>query len=178
MKDRYIFTHLVAYLVVLLGFIVEIYGNLSQSQINMLIRTNMALTCSDSITVTYDRQILMQLKSQHTNAKLDMQTTLKIAHNKFKRRFRRKGVEKIENRYKCSNICTEHLISSLGNRQLKSPPKHTVLNLNSRPVIAILVNIQSPYPKLDTIIYHMEIENIDMAFITETWINKKKRTCK
>ena len=41
---------------------------------------------------------------------------------------------------------------------------------------AILVNIQFLYPKLDTIIYDMHIENIGMTFIAETWINKKS-TC-
>ena len=38
----------------------------------------------------------MQLKIQHTNAKLDIQTKLKIAQLKIKRRFRRKRGGKIE----------------------------------------------------------------------------------
>ena len=33
-----------------------------------------------------------------------------------------------------------------------------------------LVNIQSLKPKLDMLIYHMQLSNIDMSFVTETWM--------
>ena len=101
-------------------------------------------------------------------------TKLKIVQLTFKRRFRRKRSGENRNRYKHSDTCTEHLTNSLGNKYLKSLPKCTVFNWNSRSVIAILVNIQSVYLKLDTIIHHMQIENINMAFVTETCINKKE----
>ena len=68
--------------------------------------------------------------------------------------------------------CT--LSNSLGYRHLRSLPKGTVFNWNLRSVIAIWVNIQSLYPKLDTIIHHMQIVNNEMAFIIETQINKKR----
>ena len=32
-----------------------------------------------------------------------------------------------------------------------------------------LVNIQSLKPKLDILIHHMQLNNIDMCFVTETW---------
>ena len=32
-----------------------------------------------------------------------------------------------------------------------------------------LVNIQSLKPKLDMLIHHMQVSNIDMVFVTETW---------
>ena len=32
-----------------------------------------------------------------------------------------------------------------------------------------LVNIQSLKPKLDMLIHHMQVINIDMVFVTETW---------
>ena len=32
-----------------------------------------------------------------------------------------------------------------------------------------LVNIQSLKPKLDMLIQHMQVNNIDMVFVTETW---------
>ena len=32
-----------------------------------------------------------------------------------------------------------------------------------------LVNIQSLKPKLDMLIHHMQVKNIDMVFVTETW---------
>ena len=33
----------------------------------------------------------------------------------------------------------------------------------------VLVNIQSLEPKLDMLIHHMQLNNIDMCFVTETW---------
>ena len=33
----------------------------------------------------------------------------------------------------------------------------------------VLVNIQSLKPKLDMLIHHMQINSIDMGFVTETW---------
>ena len=79
-------------------FLVEIYGNLGQIT-NKLFNQDQHgfdLTCPDSKPVTYDRQTLIQLKSWHTNAKLDMQTKLKITQLTIKGRFRRKRGEKIE----------------------------------------------------------------------------------
>ena len=45
---------------------------------------------------------------------------------------------------------------------------------NSRSINAILVNIQSLYPKQDTIVPYMQIKKTDMAFIMKTWITKKE----
>ena len=57
MNNIYIFTHFVASLVFLHGFLVEIYGNLSQVTNNHANQDQhgLNLTCSDSIPVTYDR---------------------------------------------------------------------------------------------------------------------------
>ena len=33
----------------------------------------------------------------------------------------------------------------------------------------VLVNIQSLKSKLDILIHHMQVNNIDMGFVTETW---------
>ena len=33
----------------------------------------------------------------------------------------------------------------------------------------VLVNIQSLKPKLDMLIHYMQVNNIDMGFVTETW---------
>ena len=33
----------------------------------------------------------------------------------------------------------------------------------------VLVNIQSLKPKLDMLIHHMQVNNINMRFVTETW---------
>ena len=32
-----------------------------------------------------------------------------------------------------------------------------------------LVNIQSLKPKLDMLIHHMQVSNMDMVYVTETW---------
>ena len=40
---------------------------------------------------------------------------------------------------------------------------------NSSKLNMALVNIQSLKPKLDILIHHMQVSNIDMVFVTETW---------
>ena len=121
-KDKYIFTHLVASLVFLLGFVVEMFGILIQLTNKHAIQDqhSLDLTCSESIPVTYNMQTLMQLKGQHTNAKLDIQTKLKIAQLTIKRRFRRKRGGKNRSRYKDSDTSNQstlltHWVTDISN---------------------------------------------------------------
>ena len=112
----------------------------------------------------------MQVKASTPMQNWTHTQNLKLHSSKSKEDLGEKGVEK--SRYKHSDTFKENPTNSLGNRHLKSLPKHAVFNWNLRSIFAILVNIQSLYPKLDTIMHDMQIENSDMAFITETWIDK------
>ena len=51
---------------------------------------------------------------------------------------------------------------------------------NTTKLNVALVNIQSLKPKLDMLIHHMQLNNIDMCFVTETWIqhgNEPENQC-
>ena len=74
-----------------------------------------------------------------------------MAQLTIKRSFRNRG-GKNRNIHKQSYTSTKQLSNSLSNRHLKSLPRCTVFNWNSGSVIAILVNTQSLYPKLNIVI--------------------------
>ena len=57
---------------------------------------------------------------------------------------------------------------------LKSLPKHNILYWKGKNTRFLLRNIQSIINKLDMVLHHMELENIDIGFITETWINNTR----
>ena len=56
---------------------------------------------------------------------------------------------------------------------LKSLPKHNIIYWKGKDTRFFLTNIQSIINKLDMVLHHMEIDKIDIGFITETWINNK-----
>ena len=54
---------------------------------------------------------------------------------------------------------------------LKSLPKHNIIYWKGKNTRFFLTNIQSIIKKLDMVLHHMEVDKIDIGFITETWIN-------
>ena len=56
---------------------------------------------------------------------------------------------------------------------LKSLPKHNITYWKGKNTRFFLTNIQSIIKKLDMVLRHMEVNKIDIGFITETWINDK-----
>ena len=57
------------------------------------------------------------------------------------------------------------------NQLLKSLPKHNILYWKGKNTRFLLTNIQSIINKLDMVLHHMELENIDIALITKIWIS-------
>ena len=56
---------------------------------------------------------------------------------------------------------------------LKSLPKHNIIYWKGKNTRFFLTNIQSIINKLDMVLHYMEVDKIDIGFITETWINNK-----
>ena len=56
---------------------------------------------------------------------------------------------------------------------LKSLPKHKIILWKGKNIRFFLTNIQSIINKLGMVPHHMEVDEIDIGFITETWINNK-----
>ena len=77
-------------------------------------------------------------------------------------------MEKICQRIWNNNIGIHHnLLQPLegSDKTFRNPIKLNIILVN----IMILVNIQSLKPKLDILVHHMQVNNIDMGFVTETW---------
>ena len=57
---------------------------------------------------------------------------------------------------------------------LKSLPKHNIIYWKGKNARFFLtIYIQSIINKLDIVLHHMEVDKIDIDFLTETWINNK-----
>ena len=56
---------------------------------------------------------------------------------------------------------------------LKSLPKTNTVYWKGKDTRFFLTNIQSIINKLDMVLHHMEVDKIDIDFITEPWINNK-----
>ena len=56
---------------------------------------------------------------------------------------------------------------------LKSLPKHNTVYWKGKDTRFFLTNVQSIINKLDMVLHHIEVDKIDIGFITETWINNK-----
>ena len=54
---------------------------------------------------------------------------------------------------------------------LRPLPKHNIVHWKGKDTRFFLTNAQSITNKLDMILHHMEVDKIDIGFITETWIN-------
>ena len=98
----------------------------------------------------------------HTT-RIDMDTCKPIKSLNIKRNYRRKrGGKRICQRKWDYNIGIHHNLLQPLERSDKTFKNLIKLNM-------VLVNIQSPKPKVDMLIHHMQINSIDMGFVTETW---------
>ena len=86
-----------------------------------------------------------------------------IKNLKIKCNFRRKrGATKT-----CSRIWNNN--NGIHHHLLQPIEKSDMTFGNSAELNMALVNIQSPKPKLDMLIHHIQLNNIDMCFVMETW---------
>ena len=123
-------------------------------------------TLGPNTMINYTRTQLLDIKSRAHTTTIGTETCNHITNLHIKRSFRRKrGGKKLRRRTWDQNKGIHHnLLRPLEQSDnIKSPIKHNMaLNMT-------LVNIQSLKPKLDMLIHHMQVSNIDIAFVTETW---------
>ena len=105
---------------------------------------------------------MLDLKSRAHTTRINTELCKHITNLHIKRSFRRKrGGKRLRHRTQDQNKGIHHnLLRPLEQSdKFKNPSK---LNM-------ALVNIQSLKPKLDMLIHHMQVSNMDMVFVTETW---------
>ena len=118
----------------------------------------------DGPKIKYTRAHLLNLRSKAHSTRIDMDTCKHIKRLSIKRNFRRKrGGKRICQRKLDYNIGIPHNLLRPLERSDKTFRNLIKLNM-------VLVNIQSLKPKLDVLIHHMQINNKDIGFVTETWI--------
>ena len=119
-------------------------------------------TLGPNTMISYTRTQLLDIKSRAHTTRIGTETCNHITNLHIKRSFRRKrGGTKLRQRTWDQNKGIHHNLLQPWEQSdnLKNP-----IELNM-----VLVNIQSVKPKLDMLIHHMQVSNIDIVFVTETW---------
>ena len=121
---------------------------------------------SRNYPISYTSGQLLNIRRNKSTTNLNITTCQKIKELGFKKTFRgtRGGKKKSRNLDVNKGVHEEWL---------KSLPKHNITYRIGNSTRFFLTNIQSIIKKLDMVLHHMEVNKIDIGFITETWINDK-----
>ena len=110
---------------------------------------------------SYTADQLLSLKVDKHTSNLDEKSCLIIKELEIKRNFRRSRGGKDRQRIQDQN-------NGIHEKWLRPLPKHNIVQWKGKDTIFFLTNAQSIINKLDIILHHMEVEKIDIGFITET----------
>ena len=108
-------------------------------------------------------QYILNLRQQFYRNRLDDKTIERIKELGLKRRFRGSRGGRNKTRAWSSNMRVhQHLLQTL--------PKCDITKWNDTPIRRLLINMQSMKGKIDTLLHHITLNDIDICLITETWI--------
>ena len=138
--DRHFHLYLISIYTILYFFIWELYQN--------------AKFQSEDTRVKYSKADLLSLKHKAHTTGISTEVCNHIKNLRLKQNFRRKRI------WDNNNEIHHNLLKPL-NRSDKTSWNSTKLNM-------ALINIQSLKPKLDMLIHHTLLYNLDICFITET----------
>ena len=113
---------------------------------------------------SYSADQLLSLKGDKYTSNLDKKTFLIIKELGMKRNFRGLRGGRDRQRIQDQN-------NGIHKRWLRPLPKHNIVQWKGKDTRFFLTNTQSLINKLDMILHHMEVDKIDIGFISETWIN-------
>ena len=112
--------------------------------------------------ISYTRTQLLDLKSRAHTTRISTEICRHITNLQIKRSFgRKRGGKRLRHRTWDQNRGIHH--------NLLQPMEQSDNFKNPSTLNMALVNIQSLKPKLDMLIHHMQVSNMDMVFVTETW---------
>ena len=132
---------------------------------NHVTHNNTNKTCSNTqLTCKLNQQHIINLSKQFYKHKLDDITLQRMKELGLKRRFRgcRGGRKKARTWYSNKGIYP-HVLWPL--------PKCKRTKWNHTLVRMLLINIQCIKSKLDALLHHITLNDINICFITENWIN-------
>ena len=145
--DRHFHLYLISIYTILYFFIWELYQN--------------AKFQNENTKMKYTKAELLCLKQKAHTTRIGTEVCNHIKNLKIKQNFRRKRGGQTKQRTQDNNKGIHHNLLKPLNRSDKTSWNSTNLNM-------ALINIQSLKPKLDMLIHHMQLNNLDICFITES----------
>ena len=107
---------------------------------------------------------IINLRQQFYKHKLDIETLERIKELELKKKLRGcTGGGKKARAWSSNKGFHQHLLQTL--------PKCNIRKWNQTPIRRLLINIQPNTCKFDVLLHHITLNDIDICFITETWIN-------
>ena len=108
-------------------------------------------------------QHIINLRQQFYNHRLDDKTIERIKELGLKGKFRgSRGGRNKARAWSSNKGVHQHLLQTL--------PKCDITKWNDTPIRMLLMNIQSMKSKIDALLHHITLNDIDICLITETWI--------
>ena len=161
---KYFYLELLAFYLILIGLSGELFWNKGISIKHVLHKQVANKTVSKiCLPYTLSYQHIINLRQQFYKQRLDDKTLERIKELGLKRKFRasRGGRNKVRT-WSSNKGVHQHLLQTL--------PKCNITKWNDTPIRMLLINIQSIKSKTDALLHHITINDIDICFITETWI--------
>ena len=108
-------------------------------------------------------QHIINLRQQFYKHRLDDKTIERIKELGLKRKFRgSRGGRNKARAWSSNKGVHQHLLQTL--------PKYDITKWNDTTIRMLLINIQSMKSKIDALLHHITLNDIDICLITETWI--------
>ena len=108
-------------------------------------------------------QHIINLRQQFYKHKLDVKTLERIKELGLKKFRGSRGGRNKDRAWSSNKGAHQYLLQTL--------PKCNITKWNHTPIRMLLINIQSIKSKIDTLLHHINLNDIDICFITETGIH-------
>ena len=154
---KYFYLELLAFYRILIGLSGELFWNKGISK--HVLHKEVANKKASKLSY----QHLINLRQHFYKHRLDDKTIERIKELELKRKFR--GIRGGRNKarvWSSNKGVHQHLLQIL--------PKCDITKWNDTPIRMLLINIQSMKSKIDALLHHIILNDIDICLITETWI--------
>ena len=162
---KYFYLELLAFYLILIGLSGELFWDkglskhvFNSKQVSNKICSKIHLPC------TLLHQHIINLRQKFYKHKLDVKTLERIKELGLKRKFRgSRGGRNKARAWSSNKGVHQHFLQTL--------PKCNITKWNHNPIRMLLINIQSTKSKTDALLHHINLNDIHICFITETWIH-------
>ena len=155
---KYFYLELLAFYIILIGLSGELFWNKGTSN-----KGTSKHVLHKEFAKKASYQQIINLRQQFYKHRLDDKTIERIKELGLRRKFRGNRGGRIKARAWSSNKGVhQHLLWTL--------PKCDITKWNDTPIRMSLINIQSMKGKIDSLLHHITLNDIDICLIMETWI--------